>query len=46
MQLLRICFVGNMSGPDLFFMARVLTKTLSLNRVLSLSYHIKKNNLL
>lgn len=44
MQLLRICFVGNMSGPDLFFMARVLTKTLSLNRVLALGYHIKKNN--
>ena len=43
MQLLRICFVGNMSGPDLFFMAKVLTKTISLDRILALSYYIKKN---
>ena len=43
MQLLRICFVGNMSGPDLFFMAKVLTKTISLDRVLALTYYIKKN---
>jgi hypothetical protein len=44
MQLLRLSFVGNMSGPDLFFMAKVLTKTISLKRVLALSYYIKKNN--
>ena len=42
MQSLRISFIGNLKGPDLFFMAEIIKDSLSLDRINKLIDHLKK----
>ncbi len=42
MQTLRISFIGNLTGPDLFFMAEIIKDSLSLNRINKLINHLIK----
>ena len=46
MQSLRMSFIGNLSGPDLFFIAEIIKDSLSLKRVNKLINYLKKINTL
>jgi len=42
MQFLRLSLVGNLSGPDVFFIIKMIGKNVTLRRVNSLIEKIKK----